>query len=317
MSTTTFPRRPGSLVDDDGPPDEPRHDGLDDAELVENAIGGAPPTIENGAIADARRHARKRRSRLVVILVVSAVAVAGGFAGILSGQSADPVGLAGDEPPLPPAVNAPTAAVIGRWAMIHSGWVYVYDDGRVLSYPDRGPILVRRLSAYGIDLVREGVIVPEMLLHRGGTIPTGAWSDSTATAYRPMTYAFCNLSDRPDPVLDVLTDIGSVAERLPGSVRTILDHGRIQSFTDPVLDDHGDFVGIDGHHGEPGAGVYCAVLSSDQARAAWALRRPSDDDVPFQVSDYAFAGFQGTDGSEVVLFSIPVMPHGGWVLWGG
>ena len=115
--------------------------------------------------------------------------------------------------------------------------------------------------------------------------------------------------------------MGLIQTALPTTVRSFLDHAGVQSFTDPVLDENGDFVGIDGHHGAPGPGTDCFVMGPALVRAVWEHTRPdldqTEDDVRFHAGDATFATIDGTDGNEIILISIPIMPHGGWVLWGG
>ena len=169
--------------------------------------------------------------------------------------------------------NAAKADVIGVWARIHEGWIYVYDDGRVLSHPDFGSISERRLSPRGLDLVRRGTLAPQdlQLSLTMTTVPAEVWSDPIPDAYRPDRYAVCklNLDGSPEDG-DVLGDVGSIWRRLPAHVQALLRAGRILSFMDDSLDENGDYIGQDGHHIEPGPGVACFVLSPGQTRAVWA-----------------------------------------------
>lgn len=311
----------------DRPPGTREMDGLDaDLGGVQIAhtgtIGDATGIVEDGVISDARRHARRRRTGYALIVAAAALAIVGSAFAVFGGPSGVPTGA--PERGQPGALAAPAkpaeADVVGMWAEIHDGWVYVYDDGRVLSYPDAGPITERHLSPYGVDLVREGRLDPQFLVRPQLTrMPAEAWSDSVPTPYRPSEYAVCNLSRVPDP--DALSDMGLIEARLPEQVRALLRAGQVQSFTDEFVDENGDFVGPDGYHSEPGPGVDCFVLGAGQTQAVWAytghIDGVPDGDNEFRASDTTFGTLNGTDGSEFVVTAIPIMPHGGWVLWGG
>ena len=313
----------------DRPPGIRETDGLD-ADLREvqfahtGTVGDSTPIVEDGVISDARRHARRRRTGYALIVAAAALAMAGSAFAVFGGPSDEPTGA--PEPDQPGALAAPVnpaeADVVGMWAKIHVGWVYVYDDGRVLSYPDAGPITERHLSPYGVDLVREGRLAPQLLLRPQLTqTPAEVWSDSAPQPYRPSEYAVCNLSLVPDPDPDVLSDVGLIEARLPEQVSVLLRAGHVESFTDEFVDENGDFVGPDGYHSEPGPGVDCFVLGAGQTQAVWAHTHPqsgaSDGDNEFRASDATFGTLTGIDGSEFVVVAIPIMPHGGWVLWGG
>lgn len=286
--------------------------------------GDSTPTIEDGVISDARRHARRRRTAYAVIAAAAALAMVGSAFAVFGGPSGDPTGA--PEPGQPGALAAPVnpaeADVVGMWAKIHDGWVYVYDDGRVLSYPDLGPITERHLSPHGVDLVREGRLDPQLLLRpQLSRMAAEVWSDSSPQPYRPSAYAVCNESQVPDPDPDVLSDVGPIEAGVPEQVRVLLRAGHVQSFTDEFVDENGDFVGPDGYHSEPGLGVDCFVLGAAQTQAVWAhtghIDGVPDGDNEFRASDTTFGTLNGTDGSEFVVVAIPIMPHGGWVLWGG
>ncbi|MGW4929109.1 hypothetical protein ACWEOH_08140 [Agromyces sp. NPDC004153] len=317
MSTTTSEHVPPS-VDDDGPVSS-THSAI--AESAVDSFVDAPPVVEDGAISDARHRARQRRSRITLIVVASTVFVAGGIAAFFSGTAGSRVAAPEPNGPLAADARATTATVMDRWARIHVGWAYVYDDGLVLSYPDRPPIHARHLSPLGRTLFSNGVFDAEELVGPAWTVPAEAWSDERSSAYRATEYALCHLATVPAPEPDFLTDVGTIAMNLPLPVRALLEHADVRSFTQPVLDEDGRFVGIDGHHGDPGPGVDCYVMSADLIRAVWGHTRPdlgqTEQDVRFRADDSAFATMDGIDGSEMILISIPIMPHGGWVLWGG
>lgn len=303
--------------------DEPNPD-LTEVQIVPTeTVGDAAPIVEDGVISDARRHARRRRTGYAVIVVAAALAMVGGAFAVFGGPS-DPTSEPGPDQPgaLAAPVNPAEADVVGMWAQIHRGWVYVYDDGRVLSYPDSGPITERHLSPNGVELVRDGGLDPQRLLNpRLADLPAGVWSDSAPQPYLPAQYAVCHLSQVPGPGPDGLGDVGLIEARLPEQVRGLLRGGRTESFTPQILDETGDFVGPDGHHGEPGPGVDCVVLGVRETQAVWAhthaQRGAPVGDNEFRRSDTTFGALNGTDDSEVVVLAVPIMPHSGWVLWGG
>ena len=297
--------------------DRPAHSGKTDA---------TAPAIENGAISDARRGARRRRVGFALIAAASALALVGSAFAVFGGPTDAPAGApAPDERGITAApVNAGTADVIGVWAKIHEGWIYVYDDGRVLSHPDFGSISERRLSPRGVDLIRRGTLAPQdlQLSSTMTTVPAEVWSDPIPDAYRPDRYAVCRLNVDGSPEDgDVLGDVGSIWRRLPAHVQALLRAGRILSFMDDSLDENGDDIGQDGHHIEPGPGVACFVLSPGQTRAVWAHtlapEGSREEDGELLMSDTTFAEPEGVIGSEVMLVAVPILPHGGWVLWGG
>jgi hypothetical protein len=106
------------------------------------------------------------------------------------------------------------------------GWVYVFEDGRVISSYDRPMkppgIAEQRLMPQGVELVRSGVIqardfvcfegVPYPSLPHGcdgplHEIPPSAWEDSTLRPYVPYRYAICGakpLGMLPVPAQDLL-----------------------------------------------------------------------------------------------------------------
>ena len=311
----------------DRSPDIPETDGFDsdlrEVQIVQTgAAGDSTPIVEDGVIFDARRHARRRRTGYAVIVAAAALAMVGSAFAVLVGSSDDPPGTTGPDQPGPFAAPVNRADVVGIWAQLHSGWVYVYDDGRVLSLPDAGPITERHLSPYGVALVREGGLDPKLLLHPQFTsLPAEVWSDPAPRPYSPSEYALCNLRLVPDPTPDILSDVGLIDGRLSEQVRALLRTGHVQSFTDDFLDEKGNFIGPDGYHSAPGRGVDCFVMGVQETQAIWAHTRAQtgapEGDNAFRRSDTTFGTLTGTDGSEFVVLAIPIMPHGGWVLWGG
>lgn len=225
--------------------------------------------------------------------------------------------------------DADAAAVVAAWSRRQVGWVYVYGDGRVLLRPDSGRrispdggymygILERRLSPSGLQLVRAGAVDLEDVLVGGG-LPVGAWGPSTQAQFWPTEYALC-LLDTGAPSVAVreagfLLDVREIHSRLPDTVQAILRDSAVQTFTDDFDDD-----GMDGAHSAPGPGVGCFVESRERMLDLWAQTRMSDgsdDRGVLRVGEPSFGVLTGTDGTEFFVIAIPILPHGGWVLWGG
>jgi hypothetical protein len=289
-------------------------------------IDGTSPAIENGSVSDARRRGRSRRTGYALIAAAFTLALVGIAFVDLGGRNGAPAGTPEpDEPGMPFApVNVAPPQVVGAWARIHEGWIYVYDDGRVLSHADFGPILERRLSPRGLDLVRRGTLAPQDLqVHVGmTTVPAEVWSDPIPDAYRSDRYAVCKLNVEGTPEdRDVLGDVGSIWRRLPADVQALFRAGRMKSFTDESVDETGDVIGPDGHHGEPGPGFDCFVLSPVQTRAVWVHTRAPEGarevDGELLMGDATFAEPIWVADSDYLFVAVPLLPHGGWVLWGG
>ena len=125
--------------------------------------------------------------------------------------TADYVGL----PPEGAQPSGPeTSELVTGDVVFHVGWVYVFEDGLVIS--NSGPptmptgTIEQRLTPEGVELVRSGVIQASdficfkglsPLWHSGckgprHEIPPSAWEDSTLRPYVPYRYAI-GLSDEP------------------------------------------------------------------------------------------------------------------------
>jgi hypothetical protein len=128
--------------------------------------------------------------------------------------TADYVGL----PPEGARPSGPeSSGLVAGDVVFHAGWVYVFEDGRVIS--SSGPTMPtgtieQRLTPEGVELVRSGVIQASdfICLEEGQgplwrrfsgcaqvqrhEIPPSAWDDSTLRPYVPYRYAI-GLSDEP------------------------------------------------------------------------------------------------------------------------
>jgi hypothetical protein len=177
-------------------------------------------------IEEARQRARRRRrlyGAAAALLALLGVVLFASFGRPEPSQSA-----AGDPAALPVASDADEATVVAHFAKFPFGWVFVYDDGRVLwhDYGESppGPVggnhnyvpLERRLTADGLDLVRSGALPARDFIralspdpnhpnwyrfhpnwdadHPNWTdvsLPAGLWADPEFKPYVPSRYAAC------------------------------------------------------------------------------------------------------------------------------
>lgn len=283
------------------------------------------------------------RARIARIAAASALALAAGAIGIVGGQAGPPADApeahGGGIPAAPTTMATPevvavhggipaaptttaTPEVVAVWARTDEGWILVYDDGRVLSHPDVGPIFERRLSPRGLNLIRSGTVEPQDLqLYLSMSVPAEAWSDPIPETFRPDRYAVCKLdADRTPEHSGPLGDVGSIWRRLPAQMQALFRAGRVLSFTVDPVDEHSVFIGQDGHHLERGPGMACFVLSPGQARAVWALTEASgnsgDEVGELRSADTSIAEPIGVADSDFRFLAVPLLPHGGGILWG-
>lgn len=292
-----------------------------DAVATQLVVG--PPIVEDGVIFEAQRRARRRRT--AILIAASALAIAAGtfamFAGssMVSNQGSE---LGGEASGFSAPVDE--AEIVAEWSKLHVGWVYVYDDGRVVWYPDSHAslregteplqgILVQRLTPNGLELVRAGVIEPSTLLGGRQELPIDVWSDLTPDEYLPSKYALC-LTDETGRV-GAIGDVGAIRDRLPLDLQTLL-RGTERTFTHY---DNGARAGAGAgaYYGTgPGPGVDCFVLSPEQAGAVWARGDPRDQAMML-LDDTSYATLTASDGAEFEVVFGPVLPDGGWVQSGG
>ena len=77
-----------------------------------------------------------------------------------------------------------------------AGFVYVYADGRVISWggvgnQGRDGIYERRLTPEGVELVRSGAVKAERFQLSSNPVPDDAWGDPEAKPYVPSRYGIC------------------------------------------------------------------------------------------------------------------------------
>ena len=221
-------------------------------------------------IEEARQRARRRRR--IYAATAAALALAGGLLFVVFGRPGPSPSVASGPPAQPVATPADEATVVAQYAKYAVGWVFVYEDGRVLWHPAWGmlsallseegkkalvdfqerlspespgyadhlktPLLERRLTADGLDLVESGAVPASAFLRAfvagaqpqfgnnpdvewtgGAPLPAGLWAEPEFRAYEPSSYAFWPLRG----------DVTRALRRQPDAVRKIL-RGRERTY---------------------------------------------------------------------------------------
>jgi hypothetical protein len=117
----------------------------------------------------------------------------------VTGSTIDPSGEFVGLPPEGADPSSPEVGTpVGGFHKIHYGWVYIYADGRVISWADRTGLSPepygfheQRLTSEGVELVRSGALQPADLFLRPDEVPASAWEDPTMRPYVPYRYAIC------------------------------------------------------------------------------------------------------------------------------
>jgi hypothetical protein len=185
------------------------------------------------------------------------------------------------------------AQLLATYGRVHVGWVLVYVDGRVLSYPDHEPVFERRLNSSGIALVRAGSLgLYDLLDAIDSASPAGIWIEGEAHEYRPTAYAVCLWAASNQP---------AEVRALPAAARVLL------SYAPPAPAGH---VVTESHAASAWKclRVGRADLAALEGAAARVNRWGSGDEIVFARS---------ADGSTLTASVWPMMPHGRWVAWGG
>jgi hypothetical protein len=263
--------------------------------------------VVEGLIEEARQRARRRRRRrgtagalAAALVALSGVAAFMLFDGGTSSSSASSGPVAWPGPP------REDSTLVAHYSKFHSGWVLVYADGRVITNPDTGEHLERRLSPTGVSLVRSGTVdLSEFLWDAERSLPADAWTDPVAKPYVASKYAVL-FWGRPDngPVTPLL-DATRVVGRLPEPLQALL-HGKEQTYPEWDI-----FL--------PGPPYYPSVLENSEVTAeeARVLRNAL---TPFTTEDGS-NGVPLTDVvghvREVFIDLRPIFPHGEWAMWGG
>jgi hypothetical protein len=254
-----------------------------------------PPPDLTGLRAAALR--RRRNTRLWYVGITATALL---VAGLTLAQ------LRLDQGHVQPADRALTevsgpAQLLAKYGKVHVGWVLVYPDGRVLSYPDHGPVNERRLTPSGVTAVRAGSLGLYDLLYPSPS-PAGVWIDSEGHEYRPPAYAVCLWSRSNQP---------GELRALPAAARDILSAASPARAGHVVAESRE--VPSDASPQEAPSAWQClrvgrADLVALEGTAARVNRWPSGDEIVFARSP---------DGSRVMASVQPMMPHGRWIAWGG
>jgi len=276
---------------------------------------------------------RARRTEYVVVAVVAAMAfVLVAAVALVASASTDRARAAGAASSTAGPAEQ-DASIVAAWSRLRVGWIYVYADGRVVMRHDSGRmitddgdihygIIQRHLSPVGVQLVRSGAVDFEQLMFERVDLEPGFWSPMGQSLYRPTSYALCLVNTEPfPPPSQLLLDVPDILDDLTDAAQDVLRDGVVQGFTDDFLDDDGTFAGLDGFHSAPGRGVDCLVLDAAHMLRLWAQTRlplGDGDRGVLRLSDATFGVLTSPDGDrEYLVAAIPILPHGGWVVWAG
>lgn len=287
-----------------------RLDGIDRTTRSGATADGSVSVVEDGVIREAGLRARRRRARYVIVIAACVMALGAG-AFVMSGGPGSPSqeGEGEDIGPAAGAAGVDDGEILAQWSELHAGWVYVYTDGRVLSYPDRqavaghpnGGILERRLSRHGLEMVRAGEVELRAFLPRSDTLPNSAWRDRTPSDYEPSEFALCHAPPGDRPPRQGLGDPKPIRDLMAGTLQPLLA-GTERTFADPAVG--------------PWPAVDCFVLDIHEAEMVWEESVPRDDPAMY-ASDANYTTLTATDRAELEVVLLPILPHGGFVQWGG
>ena len=276
------------------------------------------PDPGEALIDEARQRARTRRKRftwvgiLVSIAAVAAITATVAVSGSGSSTAGRPVVDAAADAGAPfaePSVG--DAALVASWGGFHAGWVLVYDDGRVIWYPDAGAgmaegmsryaIVERRLTPEGLGLVQSGALSPGKF-NRSALVPADVWAEAQWRPYVPAEYAVCHWEQ--DGLTGRWVAASTVLAELPPAARTLLRDSQRQ------------YTGFAFNFETPErqAAVECFALTTDEADSLVEVSyRPDVRRYRAEGAGLRFVGERLVVGMQIM----PVMPHGEFVLWGG
>ena len=273
------------------------------------SVDGSPPPVEAGVIREAKIRTRHRHLRYAIGITLGVMLLGAGALAMSGGPWSSSEERTSEG--IPPIAGATfdDGRILAQWSKFHVGWLYVYADGRVLSYPDRqaaaghpnGGILERRLSPVGVEMVQTGEVELREFLSLSDALPTAAWSDPSAANYRPSRFALCHAPFSESPPREGLRDVKLIGDQIPIQLRSVLS-GTELSFADPVVG--------------PWPGVDCFVLDAREAEVVWDVSLPRDDPAMYP-SDANYTTLTATNGAELDVVLLPILPHGGFVQWGG
>lgn len=288
----------------------PRRPDSHDAEsTVEPGRGG------DALIEEAKQHARLRRRRVAVTAIVASLVVAGAVTGALvasgaGSSSTRPSTQAGAEIPAG-TTGVEHVDAVASWAEVHTGWVMIFGDGRVLVSHDTGPIRERRLSPAGLGLVQSGEVTA--LDVRSNTFDSEWWAVARYTEYVAAEYAAC---PRGEPQPDGTWISASAAlVRLPNAVRAVVQGSQktIHGFEFDTFLPSGTVA--------PPAdwrrGILCFALSPAQASAITLISDERSAEIVAPGEEWGSVTFMPDGGEPMEMVLIPMLPDGRVLLWGG
>jgi hypothetical protein len=283
-------------------------DVIDERELVERAVRALVPEEPSFDDLIKRRHRKRRNQRIAAGVVGMAVFVAAVWivttglpfdqsqtevvpGGAVTGPTGTPTvapDAGWDGVGFPPEGTAPSTPTQGRLVAHYdviqgAGYVFVYADGRVISYggvgnSGRDGIYERRLTPEGVELVRSGAVKAERFQLSSNPVPADAWEEPEARPYVPSRYAVCYWMERGGDFVSPST----VLRFFPAQAREILagkDHTYLTSLVDQ-------------------APLECSEVTTDEARALDNILR----DV--RVVD--------AKGDQIAWEINTLLPHGEW-----
>jgi hypothetical protein len=198
---------------------------------------------------------------------------------------------------------------------MHTGWVIVYADGRVIQEREVGglhmwffppKLFERRLTAAGLEGVRSGAVDPKALLTETGlpseplpSPPADTWADAEFKPYEATRYAVCPWAN-PTRALN----------RLPAPARALL-RGKERTYANIDLIVRQDY----GPH--PQSPAQCFEVSADDARALPGIL------IDAETTSTQPGGVPGAihlpvnevgDQVEMIMTLEPILPHGEWII---
>lgn len=278
----------------------PRRPDSHDAEFTVEPDRGGEALIE-----EAKQHARLRRRRVAITAIVASLAITGAVtaalvAGGAGSSSSRPPSQAGAEVPAAGTTAVEHVDAVASWAKIHTGWVMIFSDGRVLVSHDTGPVRERWLSPAGLGLVQSGHVTA--LDVRSNTFDSEWWTIARYREYVAAEYAAC-------PQVPASTAL----DRLPNAVRDVVQGTQRRLFGfefDTLQPSDMQIPPADWSRGN-----VCFVLAPADVSAIALL---SDQRLP-DFSPMGFDNFTFTpvDGEPMDVFLLPILPDGRVLFWGG
>lgn len=290
----------------------PRQPDSHDAEFTVEPDRGGEALIE-----EAKQHARLRRRRVAVTAIVASLAVAGAVAAALvaggaGSSSSRPSSQTGAEVPAGGTTAVEHVDAVASWAEVHTGWVMVFSDGRVMVSHDTGPIRERWLSPAGLGLVRSGGVTA--LDVRSNTFDSASWAVARYTEYVAAEYAACP-HDGERQSNGTWISASTALDRLPSSVRAVAQGTQRTIFGfefDTFLPSGMVIPPADWSRGSE-----CFVLSPAQASAITRLSDERSVDIDSPVGAWSTLTFSPASGEPLDVLLFPMLPDGRVLFWGG